>query len=338
MATYPRYSFKDYTVGWLCALYDSELGAARRMLDNRHEPPEFENQNDDNQYYFGDIYQHNVVIACLPIGLVGITAAQKLVQPLTQSFPNMVLHLFVGVGGGIPRNPRPQTSCKDIRLGDVVIGWTKKTGHRPLIQQGFIRNLGDGKKPELLTYFDKPHPRLLHALTSINSDLDVGGQDTFECHLQKLAGLKEFEHPGLENDRLYEAGSVHDDKETDCGKCNGLVNRPQRETKDPKLHLGAILSDNMLVQDAGVRDKLGELYPDAMCIEMEAAGVADTTHCLVVRGISDYADAHRVTLKWHHYAAGTAAALAREILKKVRPTTIQTPKPKEDGMLGPPRF
>lgn len=54
---------------------------------------------------------------------------------------------------------------------------------------------------------------------------------------------------------------------------------------------------------------------------MEAAGVIEDTHCLVIRGIADYADSHKYW-SWHNYAAATAAALAREVLCKIRPVIV----------------
>ena len=39
----------------------------------------------------------------------------------------------------------------------------------------------------------------------------------------------------------------------------------------------------------------------------------DDKRCLIIRGIGDYADSHKKDL-WQNYAAGTAAAFAREFL------------------------
>jgi hypothetical protein len=50
-----------------------------------------------------------------------------------------------------------------------------------------------------------------------------------------------------------------------------------------------------------------------MCFEMEAAGLMDTFPCLVIRGISDYADSHK-NKEWQEYAAAAAAAYAKELL------------------------
>lgn len=123
-----RLTAQDYTVGWLCALPQSELAAATQMLDERHTPIPMTIDDDDNSYTYGDINGHNVVIACLPPGQPGKISSQRLVQPLRRSFPGMKIHIFVGIGGGVPRRPPPEDPLEDIRLGDVVVGWAERTG------------------------------------------------------------------------------------------------------------------------------------------------------------------------------------------------------------------
>ena len=60
---------------------------------------------------------------------------------------------------------------------------------------------------------------------------------------------------------------------------------------------------------------------EAKCVEMEAAGLMDDFPCLGIRGICDYADAHRNDV-WHRYAASTAAAYAKEFLSIVPPQAV----------------
>lgn len=54
---------------------------------------------------------------------------------------------------------------------------------------------------------------------------------------------------------------------------------------------------------------------------MEAAGVVDQTHCLVIRAIADYADSHK-NQTWKPYAAGTAAAFARKLVLTIQPSIV----------------
>jgi len=107
----------DYTVGWLCAL-EAELAVSQAMLDEEH-PDLQQPENDTNTYTLGRIGQHNVVIACLPSGTTGISAAAR---DLLRSFPNVRFGLMVGVGGGAPGNSS-EDPRQDIRLGDVIVGY-----------------------------------------------------------------------------------------------------------------------------------------------------------------------------------------------------------------------
>ena len=103
------YSYEDYTVGWISALA-AEVRAAEALLDERHKDlPTVDN----NIYVLGRISGHNIVIACLPDGVIGTNAAAYAAANLFRSFPNVGFALLVGVGGGVP--------AADVRLGDVVV-------------------------------------------------------------------------------------------------------------------------------------------------------------------------------------------------------------------------
>jgi nucleoside phosphorylase len=49
-----------------------------------------------------------------------------------------------------------------------------------------------------------------------------------------------------------------------------------------------------------------------LCFETEAAGALVALPCMVIRGISAYADSHKND-QWHGYAAAAAAAYARQL-------------------------
>ena len=330
----PRLDHRDYTVGWLCAIAESELIAAKRMLDHRHEPPANPNQYDENVYDFGDINEHNIVIACMPPGQPGPVSAQKLIHPLKQSFPNLSIHLFVGIGGGIPRAPSRKDPDEDIHLGDVVVGWADQTGVPAIIQPEFERTQDD-QVSTYLGLFNKPSRQLLNALNPILSDREMK-ETRFHRHLQRLGHLDKFRHPGLDKDVLFEAEYPHNavgPSEHVCTGCDReyIVKRLKRETTIPQFHQGTILSGSSIMQSARKRDELSRKYYDAVCIEMEAAGVIDDTHCLVIRGISDYADSHRPGM-WRQYASATAASFAREILHIIQPAFVRNIKPADNGM------
>jgi nucleoside phosphorylase len=64
---------------------------------------------------------------------------------------------------------------------------------------------------------------------------------------------------------------------------------------------------------------------ECICLEMEAAGLMNAFPCLVIRGISDYADSHKND-GWQKYAAMAAAAYAKELLGVVPVRQVKNTK------------
>ena len=117
MATIQRHA-EDYSIAWICAL-DLELTAARGMLDKEHDELPIGNQ-DSNTYTLGQIGPHNIVIASLPQGTIGTSAAAICASNLLRSFPKVRFGLLVGVGGAAPSDLN-QDPRENIQLGDVVV-------------------------------------------------------------------------------------------------------------------------------------------------------------------------------------------------------------------------
>jgi hypothetical protein len=61
------------------------------------------------------------------------------------------------------------------------------------------------------------------------------------------------------------------------------------------------------------RDKLAKAAK-IIGFEMEGAGVCDNLRCLIIKGISDYADSHKNKV-WQQYAAATAASCCKAFLE-----------------------
>lgn len=103
-----------------------------------------------------------------------------------------------------------------------------------------------------------------------------------------------------------------------------MFTRPPRSSNNPLVHYGLIASGNQVIKDSLMRDRVvGDLGGEIMCFEMEAAGLMNDFKCLVIRGICDYADSHKNKL-WKPYAAGVAAAYAKELLSIIPVVQTQT--------------
>ncbi|KAL4993004.1 nucleoside phosphorylase domain-containing protein [Aspergillus recurvatus] len=120
----------------------------------------------------------------------------------------------------------------------------------------------------------------------------------------------------LDRDWLFEPTYIHENG-PGCSQCDQtrLVKRVPRENQDPYPHDGLIASGNQAIKDAAKRDALAQEV-DILCFEMEAAGLMDQFPCLVIRGICDYCNSHKIK-EGQGYAALAAAAYAKALLELI---------------------
>jgi nucleoside phosphorylase len=114
-----------YHVGIICALA-KEKAAVQAMLDEEHSRLQRASE-DDNDYTFGRMGLHNVVIACS--GVMGVVSATAVAVNMMRSFPIKV-DLMVGLCGGL------WSDAADIRLGDVIVSHPDG-GHGGVVQWDF---------------------------------------------------------------------------------------------------------------------------------------------------------------------------------------------------------
>jgi len=122
-----------------------------------------------------------------------------------------------------------------------------------------------------------------------------------------------FADPGQERDQLYQMVN---------GENTKLVERTLRHSLErTKVWYGPIGSGDKLVKNARKRDYLGDTF-NLIGLEMEGAGIMNTIPVGVIRGVCDYGDAQK-NKEWQPYAAAMAAAYAKALLYKIKPTKNQ---------------
>ncbi|KAJ4013667.1 hypothetical protein NW761_013320 [Fusarium oxysporum] len=309
----------DYTVGWICAL-SIEAVAATIFLDHEIEGPATQAKDDTNNYIYGRIQKHNVVIATLPVGEYGTATAASVAKDLTRSFPNVRIGLMVGIGGGAP------SLTKDIRLGDVVVS-TPSGEHGGIFQYDYGKSLQD-QVFQHTRILDQPPQLLRSAVSRLQVQHRIHGnglQESIATILEQYPRLRdEYGRPSDSTDILFNPAVVHAGGES-CDICDkdetDIVNRKPREHQKPWIHYGIIASANSLMKNAMLRDKLAT-QKGVLCFETEAAGLMNGFSCLVIRGICDYSDSHKNKV-WQGYAAMAAAAYAKQIISTIRPERIE---------------
>jgi nucleoside phosphorylase len=294
-----RLRHEDYKVGWICALPYPELAASMFMLDGPlHEP--LYCPGDPNSYTMGTICGHNVVLASLPMGQYGISSAANVATNMERSF-KLEIRMMVGLAGGVPQPGH------DIRLGDVVVS-------KPDGEYGGVVWYDHGKAEEngefkRTGWLDAPPTQLLNAIGQVHARaMGPFGIPEFGQYLlafQTDSGQK-YARPDPKSDKLYDANDVNKEME-----------RKNRADPNPVIHYGTIASGSSLIKDGALRDKLRKKH-EMLCFEMEAAGLINNFRCIVIRGICDYADSHKND-QWQPYAAATAAAYAKLLLKIIPP-------------------
>ncbi|KAK1590690.1 uncharacterized protein LY79DRAFT_606958 [Colletotrichum navitas] len=279
-----KLALDNYRIGWICPLH-VELQAALAMLDEVHEKLP-QPRTDPTVYWLGSINGHNIVIAGLH--QPGNCTAAMVATFMQSTFRNLEFGLLVGIGGGVPT----RSEAGMIRLGHVVVSKPKNA------QSGAVYYSHGKSKDgvfERTGYINSPPVALLHAAQSLEIDLEAAEDCPISSNIERILSKhklrSKYKHPGVSKDHMRGP----EDEETD-----GII-----------VHRGTIASGELLLRDAGLRDKLAKEH-GVLCFEMEAAGALTDFRCLVIRGISNYCDALKND-DWQGYASAAAAAYAREL-------------------------
>jgi nucleoside phosphorylase len=315
----PALTYRDYTVGWICAL-EVEQAAARALLDSEHSRlPSI--AGDSNIYRFGSVNGHNVVIACLPDGETGNNPAATVAARMAMNFPSLKFGLMVGIGGGAPSPP----DYNDIRLGDVVVssatgefGGVVQYDRGKTVQKGVFARTGS---------LNRPPEVLRQAVTDLRATYRLKRGRFTEYLSQMVLEFGTFASPLAtqgSQDILFRPDYDHP-KESSASTCEfcEAAQRIQRSPRSPNpvIHYGTIASGNQVMRNGLERDQISKELGGVLCFEMEAAGLMNTFPCLVIRGICDYSDSHK-NKNWQAYAAAVAAAYTKELLGEIEPALV----------------
>ncbi|KAL4874922.1 purine and uridine phosphorylase [Aspergillus karnatakaensis] len=318
----------EYEIGILCAL-SLEAAAVRGVFNEIYEEGFRKASNDTLSYTTGKIGRHHAVLG----HMAGVGKAQAAVsaQNLRSSFSALKLVLLVGICGGVPavdpeRDP-------DIALGDIVIG--KNVVQIDLGKQypgQFVRktnvedNLGR-QSLEVRTFVEK--------LESCKARLEKATTQNLTALLQK-SGFGQSKYPGVHEDKLFDPNYLHKHhhaQSCECAQPQGSCDRARDSTceqlgcrskyliprdppgpslQQPAIFFGSIASCDTVMKSGQHRDDVAA-REGIIAFEMEGAGLWDSLPCVIVKGVSDYADSHK-NQAWQAHSAAVAAACSVAII------------------------
>ncbi|TLD24785.1 hypothetical protein PspLS_06280 [Pyricularia sp. CBS 133598] len=278
---------EDYTVGIICAI-GFEMSAVRYMLDKEHPRLPRKNGSDSNIYTFGELSGHNVILACLS-GNQGKGAAAIVATNMTRSFPSIKWR-FLGPYGGVVQYDLGKDEEDGFRLKGFLS-----------VPPSLLRNTVDMMRSDHFVQQNKI-------------------QEYLSTMLKKGPRFSVYTRPTAHTDILFDATYAHASIWSICDGCDKtkVVSRPPRQ--GPEIHYGLIALGDSVMRSATKRNQKVHDVGDILCFEMEAAGLMTEYSCIIIRGISDYADSHKKD-GWQHCAAAVAAACAKELLLYVDPET-----------------
>ncbi|PWI64076.1 hypothetical protein PCL_00008 [Purpureocillium lilacinum] len=263
-------------------------------------------------------------------------------------FRNLRVFLLVGVCGGVP----DVGTDHEMLLGDVVVStsvleYDKESEHPHGFEIGpnvEYRLQGSLKRAVGMLATHRARTQLEKQAAAVLEDLQAR-----VCHDPELKNR--YKYPGAAQDRLFEPGYHHRHHLASHYLCATCLQSPQHSCKSsraapcdeigcsdtrtiwrerlegkrekerlgrsrslqaPFVHVGSVASSNKVMRSPKIRDEIARQHR-IVAFEMEGAGMWRELPCIIVKGVSDYADSHK-NKHWQHFAAGTAACVAKALL------------------------
>ncbi|KAJ4418127.1 hypothetical protein N0V85_001557 [Neurospora sp. IMI 360204] len=258
---------------------------------------------------------------------MGKASAASAASSLRSSYPRVSLALVVGVCGAVPfigpkRDP--------VVLGDVIIS-------NLVVQYDLEKVLPDrfARKDTDHDRLGRPNKILRNMLATLDTDLHLerleqrAGKLLKDLHKKnaersgrgRRTRYTNYQYPGDANDRLFLANYRHKHAPGHgckiCDACRKSTDPVCPSESDPdifKCFIGEIGSGDGVIRSGEHRGQIAK-EAGVIAFEMEGAGVWDELPCIVIKGVSDYADSHK-SKAWQSYAAATAASVARAVMEK----------------------
>ncbi|KAF5639447.1 MTA SAH nucleosidase [Fusarium tjaetaba] len=320
MSSYQRPAGRaDFTVALVCAL-SLEFDAVCMVVDEfwDEDGDQFGKADGDrNTYVTGRIDKHNVVIVLLGKGKVNSAAAAT---SLRTSYPNICLAILVGVCGAVPSIRERDIGLGDVAISDTIVRYDfgYQTDHE------FVR-----KKTCHGDVVSKEIHNLLESLQTVlgKRRLMKGSVTDFEELKETASRLGQHGRYERPEKRIISASGSMSQSLT----LRGPEVDQALDIQAPAIHFGPMASGDTVMVSAEHRDRIAAAE-NIIAFEMEGAGIWQELPCIIVKGVSDFADCEK-TKEWQDYAAAMAAATSKAILKRYIHTDRKVTSPAGHSLL-----
>ncbi|VUC27252.1 unnamed protein product [Clonostachys rosea] len=310
-------------------------------------------KGDQNTYRTCRIGHINVVLVVLP--QAGRTEAASTAMSLGLSYSQLNLIILAGICGGVPGGASGQD---EIILGDVIIATE--------VLQFDVGRQYQGHFETKRAVQDQPG-RARRQVRSLIATLQSESEDFLNRVLRISSDLQQairrrnhtlFADPGPHADKLFKSTYIHQHQGqiscvcttgsmscffTDSMSCDELgceahyllprkrLARLVIGINRHRIFFGRIACADTVMRSGQDRDAIAE-RERVIAFEMESVGIWDQNSCLVVKGVSDYADSHK-SKQWQPFAALMAASAVKAILLRYTQTDSSAGiiKPKSEG-------
>ncbi|KAJ0417388.1 hypothetical protein BJY00DRAFT_208554 [Aspergillus carlsbadensis] len=310
----------DFRIAIICPL-PLEAKVAKPLLkpvyDQIAHPELAQKADDPNSYTLGKVGPYYAVLVHMPTA--GKAAASSAATNVRSSYPDIELAFLIGVCGGVPRVERSHitTGRTDVYLGDVIVS----TG---VVQYDLGKRLPSGfvRKDTLESNLGRPNQQIRSFISKIMAGDDHLARRQGE-YLAIIQDAVDAMRPGIQDDVLFRQDYNHRKRGCQCEKSaptdETLLARQRKSDILPYIHFGRLASGDTVMMTAKARDAIAN-KEQVIGFEMEGAGVWEALPCILVKGVSDYADSHKGK-DWQLFAAASAAACMRALLDE-RPISI----------------
>lgn len=300
---------------------------------------------DSNYYTMGCMGNTPIVLLLLP-GEGKVDAASAAAS-LRSSFNNLSTVFVVGTCGALPKLPDET----EVLLGDVIIsefvvrydfGSQYADEFKP--KRSIEDMLGRPNKgtrslnAQLKTqrYRDRLEDNAFKLLQQL------------QAKIRETKRRGKYDYPGAAHDKLFDPKYRHKHQDADaCGTCRACVSNadpvceialklncadlgcrneyliPRDRLREREagsmgnpllvIHTGGVGSADTVMKSGDTRDRIAR-RDKIIAFEKEGAGVWDELpSCIIIKGVSDYADSHKPK-GWEKYAAATAASTTKALL------------------------